>query len=158
MGIPSDAPGRGGANRGLHFEHQTLPASVPSGRTIRAQGGEVASRQRPPGAELATEARPSAYRCWRRHRKVRRAAFILFVAGVALAIVATLQGRDNSAVLLLPAFLGMAAYAGNEWFNTIGVRLSRDGGLLLTRVHPAFERALAELNRTSPTPGATSPS
>ena len=74
---------------------------------------------------------------WRRHRSVRRAAVVLFVVGVALALVATAQGRDNSAFLLLPAFLGAAVYAGNEWFNTIGVQLSGDGGLLLTRVHPA---------------------
>jgi hypothetical protein len=45
---------------------------------------------------------------WRRHRKVRRAAVVLFLAGVALAIVATAQGLDNSAILLFPAFVGMA--------------------------------------------------
>ena len=86
---------------------------------------------------------------WRRHRKIRRAAFIAFVAGLVLAIVATVQGRDNSAILLFPSFVAMAVYAGNEWFNTIGVQLTRDGGLLLTRVHPEFERALLDSQRGS---------
>jgi hypothetical protein len=90
---------------------------------------------------------------WRRHRSVRRAALILVVAGVVLALVAVSQGRDNSAFLLLPAFIGMAFYAGNEWFNTIGVHLTRDGGLLLTRVHPDFERALLESLRETRTGG-----
>ena len=40
---------------------------------------------------------------WRRHRRARRAAVALFVAGVTLAIVATIQGRPNSGVLLIPA-------------------------------------------------------
>ncbi|WP_457256577.1 hypothetical protein [Pedococcus sp. P5_B7] len=87
---------------------------------------------------------------WRRHRRVRRAAFVLFVVGVTLAIIATTQGRQNSAFLLFPAFVGLAVYAGNEWFNTIGVHLSRDGGLLLTRVHPEFERALLDLTAREP--------
>ena len=81
---------------------------------------------------------------WRRHRRVRRAAFVLFVAGVTLTIVATTNGRQNSAILLVPAFVAVAVHAGNEWFNTIGVRLAKDGGLLLTRVHPGFERALLD--------------
>jgi hypothetical protein len=79
---------------------------------------------------------------WRRHRQTRRAAWILFVAGVLLTIVATVQGAANSAFLLFPSLLGMAVYAGNEWLNTVGVQLTRDGGLLLTRVHPGFKQAL----------------
>ena len=88
---------------------------------------------------------------WRRHRTIRRAAFIAFVAGLVLAIVATVQGRDNSAILLFPSFVAMAVYAGNEWFNTIGVQLTRDGGLLLTRVHPDFQRALLDSHRGNQT-------
>jgi hypothetical protein len=90
---------------------------------------------------------------WRRHRSVRRAAFLLFVAGIVLAIVATAQGRQNSAILLLPAFAGLALYAGNEWFNTVGVQLAKDGTLLLTRVHPDFERALLDPRQGARTGG-----
>ena len=86
---------------------------------------------------------------WRRHRRVRRAAVVLFVVGVTFAIVATIQGRPNSGILLMPAFIGAAVYAGNEWFNAIGVQLSREGGLMLTRVHPGFQRALLESLRGS---------
>lgn len=107
-------------------------------------------------ANLATSKRyaievPMHGAVWRRHRRVRRAALALFVAGVVLAIVATTQGRANSAILLFPAFVALAVYAGNEWFNAIGVRLSADGGLLLTRVHPGFARALLESRRSSRT-------
>ena len=98
-------------------------------------------------ANLATSKRyvievPMRAVVWKRHRALRRAALYLFVTGVAFAIIATTQGWQNSAILLIPAFAGLALYAGNEWSNTIGVYLTRDGGLLLTRVHPGFKQAL----------------
>jgi hypothetical protein len=109
-------------------------------------------------ANLATSRRytievPMQAVVWKRHRAARRAALYLFVTGVAFAVIATTQGWQNSAILLIPAFVGLALHAGNEWVNTIGVHLSRDGGLLLTRVHPGFERALLESLRGSPTGG-----
>jgi hypothetical protein len=58
--------------------------------------------------------------------------------------VAVTQGRHSSASLLVLAFVAMGVYAGNEWFTTVGVQLAKDGGLLLTRVHPGFERALLD--------------
>ncbi|NYG08214.1 hypothetical protein BJ986_002701 [Phycicoccus badiiscoriae] len=81
---------------------------------------------------------------WRRHRSLRRAALILVVAGITLVLVASIQGRDNAWLLLLPTFIGVALYVGNESMNTVGVHLSGDGGLLLTRVHPEFRRALLD--------------
>ena len=115
----------------------------------------VASLASSPSYEIQV---PMQAAVWRRHRKVRRAAFIAFVVGIVLAIVATIQGHDNSAILLFPSFVAMAAYAANEWVNTIGVQLTRDGGLLLTRVQPGFQEALLDPRNSSQTrdhvPGA----
>lgn len=88
---------------------------------------------------------------WRRHRRVRRAALYLIGTGVALTVAAMFLGSSNPALLLFPTLIGLAFYAGNEWFNTIGVHLSQDGGLLLTRVHPGFVRALLGSRPESPT-------
>lgn len=86
---------------------------------------------------------------WGRHRTIRRYALLLFATGLVLAVVATVQGRDNSAILLFPSFLALVGYAVNEWVNTVGVHLTKDGGLRLSRVHPRFAQAVIDSRRAA---------
>ena len=83
-----------------------------------------------------------------RYRKWRRASRILIVLGLAMALLAVVAGRENAFVLLGVSVVGMAVGLANDWVNAVGVRLSRDGGLVLARVHPDFQRAVLEHNQT----------
>ena len=85
----------------------------------------------------------------RRHRAWRRASSLLVGAGLVLAVAAAWNGRDDAYVLLLASVVGMALALANEGGNAVGVQLSRDGGLTLTRVHPRFRRAVLELDDRS---------
>ena len=87
---------------------------------------------------------PFRNQVFQRYCKWRRAGRVLIVLGPLMAVVAAVSARDNAFLLLGVSVLGLAFTAANEWANAVGVRLSRDGGLLLTRVHPNFERALLE--------------
>ncbi|MEO6413540.1 MAG: hypothetical protein ABIO48_13225 [Pedococcus sp.] len=84
----------------------------------------------------------------RRYRKWRRAAWSCAGVGVVLTVVAAGMGSDYSSIPLLVALLGaLAMGVGNEWANSVGVRLARDGSLVLTRVHPRFAAAVPEGER-----------
>jgi hypothetical protein len=84
----------------------------------------------------------------RRHRKWRRATWSCAGLGVVLPVVAAGLGSDYASLPLLVALLvAVATGVGNEWANSVGVRLSRDGSLVLTRVHPRFAAAVPEGER-----------
>lgn len=81
-----------------------------------------------------------------RYRSWRRAGAFMIALGLILTVVAAALGGQNAAVLLGVSFVGLVFIIGNEWKNAVGVRLSDDGDLTVTRVHPDFERAWRVLN------------
>lgn len=79
---------------------------------------------------------------FRRHRDLGLTSVAAVVAGLLLGLV-TFSAEGLYAVW----FLGMAGCGVvlglvNEWVNSFGVRLSPDGALVLTRVHPRFRDAV----------------
>ena len=97
-------------------------------------------------ASTAADSTSSRAESFRRHRAWRRASLLLIGAGLALTATAALSGREDAYLLVLPSVMGMILAVANEYANMVGVRLSRDGGLFLTRVHPNFRRAVLEMN------------
>jgi hypothetical protein len=85
---------------------------------------------------------PLTREVWQRYREWKRAGWIGVGAGILLGLVAVALGRDRAFLLLGITVLGALLLFWNEWVNSIGVGLSRDGGLYLTRVHPAFRDAM----------------
>jgi len=82
-----------------------------------------------------------------RYRSWRRAGVVMFALGLIMTAIAAATGRPKAVVLLGVSLVGLVFIIGNEWKNAVGVRLSNDGDLIVTRVHPDFERAWRELNR-----------
>ncbi len=84
----------------------------------------------------------------KRYRQWRRAAWSCAGLGVVLTVVAAGLASDYASIPLLIALLvAVAMGVGNEWANSVGVRLSREGSLVLTRVHPRFAAAVLEGER-----------
>lgn len=83
---------------------------------------------------------PFRAEAWRRHRALRTASLATLWAGVALAVVVGVLGGNGGFMLLL-TLLGLAMLVVNDWRNSFGVRLGRDGALELTRVHDDFAAA-----------------
>ena len=80
----------------------------------------------------------------RQYRSWRRAGWVLVAAGPLLAVAASAWGTSAGALLLCVSLIGVAVIVGNEWRNSVGVRLSPDARLVLTRVHPDFAQACRE--------------
>ncbi|WP_460968597.1 hypothetical protein [Pedococcus soli] len=83
---------------------------------------------------------PFRAEAWRRHRTLRTASLATLWSGVVLAVVVGALG-GNGGLMLLLTVLGLALLVVNDWRNSFGVRLGRDGGLELTRVHDEFAAA-----------------
>lgn len=85
----------------------------------------------------------AAYGRWRMNR---RCAWFAAVAGVGALVAALTIGQAYAGLLIGAAvalLLGAASLgAVNAALNTVGIRLTRDGDLVLTGVHPAFVEAL----------------
>lgn len=79
---------------------------------------------------------------FRRHRALGRASVAQVVAGLALGILTSLQDSLMAMGFLVVAVGGVVLGLVNEWVNSFGVRLSPDGALVLTRVHPRFRDAV----------------
>lgn len=77
----------------------------------------------------------------------RRRAWLLAGAGVAASLGAVTVGERYAGLLLglAIAFAAAGAVVGttNALRNNVGFRMSRDHDLIVTRVHPAFARAVA---------------
>ena len=78
---------------------------------------------------------------WQRYRTLRKGALATFWGGFVLAAVVGVLGGDHAWTLLLLSVLGMGTLLVNDWRNSFGVQLGRDGGLELTRVHDDFAEA-----------------
>ena len=87
----------------------------------------------------------------RRYRKWGRVAWSCVGLGLVLTVVAALMGRDDAFVMMAVSVLGVIVWLANEWANSVGVRLSREGNLVLTRVHPRFRAAVLEGDRAAAT-------
>ena len=56
--------------------------------------------------------------------------------------------RDDASILMAVALIAALAMGlGNEWANAVGLRLSREGTLVLPRAHPRFRTAVLGGNR-----------
>lgn len=82
-----------------------------------------------------------------RHKSWRRAGLTLVALGPILTIIAAALNRDNASGLSGVSLAGLLFLGGNEWKNGLGVRLTGEDDLTVTRVHPDFERAWRELNQ-----------
>lgn len=80
----------------------------------------------------------------RQYRSWRRAGWVLVAAGPVLALAASAWGNSAGALLLCVSVIGVVVIVGNEWRNSIGVRLSPESHLVVTRVHPDFAHACRE--------------
>lgn len=77
----------------------------------------------------------------RRYRSWRRAGWVMVASGPVLAVAATAWGSSSGSALLSASLVGVVVVVGNEWRNSVGVRLSPESRLVVTRVHPDFARA-----------------
>ena len=84
-----------------------------------------------------------------RYRRWRRASWTLAASGVLLACGAAFAGYPTAHLLLGLTVLGLAAALVNDLVNAVGVRLSREGTLVLTRVNPAFRDAVLAQHTTN---------
>ena len=98
---------------------------------------------------------PFRAEAWQRYRTLRRAASVTFWAGIVLAGVVGVAGASAPWMLLLLSVVGLAMFVVNDWRNSFGVRLGRDGALALTRVHRDFAAA-AEGRQDQSAPSARS--
>ena len=76
-----------------------------------------------------------------RYRQWRQASLAVVGIGLVVGSLSAAANWGNPLILLGLAVLGMVAHLVNEWVNWFGVYLTRDGALVLTRVHPAFLEA-----------------
>jgi hypothetical protein len=76
-----------------------------------------------------------------RYRQWRQASLAVVAIGLVVGFFAAAANWGDPLILLGLAVTGMVAYLVNEWVNWFGVCLTRDGALMLTRVHPAFLEA-----------------
>jgi hypothetical protein len=79
---------------------------------------------------------------FRRHRALGRASVAQVVVGLLLGVVTSMQDSPTAVGFLVVAVGGVVLGLVNEWVNSFGVRVSPDGALVLTRVHPAFRDAV----------------
>lgn len=81
-----------------------------------------------------------------RWRKLRRLALATGTIGAAVlvwAVVSDFNGSRTVAGAGAVALIGAAAIAAaNSWMNGVGIRAIGDGGLVITRTHPAFCEAV----------------
>ncbi|WP_157577532.1 hypothetical protein [Phycicoccus jejuensis] len=76
-----------------------------------------------------------------RYRGRRRAGWVLVASGPVMALVGASAGVGWAGFLMWLSVLGVAAVVVTEWRLSVGVRLSPEGVLVVTRVHPDFARA-----------------
>lgn len=76
-----------------------------------------------------------------RYRGWRRAGWVLVASGPVMALVGASAGVGWAGFLMWLSVLGVAAVVVTEWRLSVGVRLSPEGALVVTRVHPDFARA-----------------
>ncbi|GIL34567.1 hypothetical protein PDTK01_06430 [Phycicoccus sp. DTK01] len=76
-----------------------------------------------------------------RYRGWRRAGWVLVAAGPVMALVGASAGVERAGFLVWLSVLGLATVVVTEWRHSVGVRLSPEGVLVVTRVHPDFARA-----------------
>lgn len=80
----------------------------------------------------------------RQYRSWRRGGWVLVAAGPVLAVAASAWGISAGALLLCVSVIGVVVIVSNEWRSSVGVRLSPEAHLVLTRVHPDFAHACRE--------------
>jgi hypothetical protein len=87
---------------------------------------------------------PLSVSAWQHYRRSRRAGQVAIVVGLALSAIAVAIGTEGPQPFMLVgiAVIGALGLLLNEWINWFGIRLSRDQGYLLTRVHPDFVDAV----------------
>ncbi len=86
---------------------------------------------------------------WTRYRQWRQASLVVVAVGLVVGVFAAAANWGNPLILLGLAITGMAAHLINEWISWFGVCLTRDGALMLTRVHPSFAEAVTTDHRVS---------
>ncbi|QGN58511.1 hypothetical protein [Nostocoides sp. HKS02] len=79
---------------------------------------------------------------FQRYRQWRRASWVLAALGITLMLGAAAVDGERALLLLAVTLVGLAWGLVNEWVNSVGIRLTREGALLMTRVHPAFREAV----------------
>jgi hypothetical protein len=79
---------------------------------------------------------------FRRHRALGRASVVQVVVGLLVGVAMALSDSPVAVGFLAVAVGGVVLGLVNEWVNSFGVRLSPDGALVLTRVHPRFRDAV----------------
>lgn len=79
---------------------------------------------------------------FRRHRDLGSASVATVVAGLLLGLVSASSDSPYAVWFLVLAVCGVVLGLVNEWVNSFGVRLTREGALVLTRVHPRFRDAV----------------
>lgn len=86
---------------------------------------------------------PDLHARWRANRNL---AWVAGIAGSVAIVAASTIGSQYAGVLVgvAVALIGGSAVLGtsNSTINNVGVRMSRDHDLVLTRVHPAFVAAV----------------
>ncbi|SES27591.1 hypothetical protein SAMN05216199_2708 [Pedococcus cremeus] len=82
-----------------------------------------------------------------RYRQWRQAALAVLAIGLVVGFFAAAANWGDPLILLGLAITGMVGYLVNEWVNWFGVCRTRDGALMLTRVHFSFSGALTAAHR-----------
>jgi hypothetical protein len=79
---------------------------------------------------------------FRQHRDLGLASVAAVVAGSLLGLLTSSAGGPYAVWFLGMAGCGVVLGLVNEWVNSFGVRLTSEGALVLTRVHPRFRDAV----------------
>lgn len=92
------------------------------------------------------------YRRWKRNKGL---AWVVGLGGIAALVVAATSSGDAVGLWgIAGVTLVVAALVGgtvNAMVNGVGLRMTRDGDLVLVRAHPAFAQAVAEARVESTT-------
>lgn len=82
-----------------------------------------------------------------RYRQWRQASLAVVAIGLVVGFFAAALNWGDPLILLGLAIMGMVGHLVNEWVNWFGVCLTRDGALMLTRIHESFADALTAAHR-----------
>lgn len=91
-----------------------------------------------------------------RWRSNKALAWLAGLAGAGALVASLSVGGDPASLLVGGGVVllggGAAIGAWNAWTNNVGIHVSHDGDLVLTRAHPAFAKAVrtASIEKLSP--------